>query len=178
MGVYLLYFEMNKDTQLIWEQYSSDAFPFKQPGEEWHEGSWGLKIGGNDFEGKVKDLIKKTADSPVQKISVDSVKRLSFFTPDYASKESDSVMINNKWKNLSDLTDEEKEEFEARSSKEVDGVDLAAPIIIVVDDSGKPTHIVDGSHRIAKAAKLGKETLPAKVFTEKEVLTSWREFLS
>ncbi len=170
---------MNKDTQLIWEQYSSDTFPFKQPGEEWNKGTWGIKIGGNDFEGKVKDLIKKTEGSPVRQISVDSVKRLSFFTPDYTPKESDSVMIkNNKWKNFSELTDEEKEEYKARSSKEVDRVDLKYPIIIVVDEREKPSHIVDGSHRIAKAVKLGIKTLPAKVFTEKEVLTSWREFLS
>lgn len=169
---------MNKDTHLIWEQYSSDTFPFKQPGEEWNKGTWGVKIGGNDFEGKVKDLIKKTEGSPVRQISVDSVKRLSFFTPDYVPKDSDMYKVNNLWKKLSELTDEEKEEYKARTSKEVDAADLKYPIIIVVDDSGKPSHIVDGSHRIAKAVKLGMKTLPAKVFTEKEVLTSWREFLS
>lgn len=116
----------------------------------------------------------------IEDVKVSELKKFSSLTKDnienlllisvHADGIDDLIKKYGKKSTIKDLSEDEKEKVIELETKVFMKTNLKYPIVVITDKKGKYTGILDGNHRVAKADKLGYDTIKSYVIPYDELV--------
>ena len=148
------------DIKLIWEAYlnESEFNPL--------DGNWEVDEGGIKASGTVRSLMNLTKDIEEVEYPVSKLKPLA---KDLNNPEDDHyIKSGDTWVDFAKATPEEQQAAREEDEERTDAADFEYPVIVAMDGKA-PLAVVDGNHRVVKAAKLGMSTINAKLIPKEQL---------
>ena len=150
----------DKDSKLLWESYLNES--------EWNplDGKWEVDEGGIKASGTIRSLMKLTKDIEAVEYSVSKLKPLA---KDLNNPEDDHyIRSGDTWVPFAKATPEEQQAAREEDEERTDAADFEYHITVAMDGEA-PIAVVDGNHRVLKAAKLGMSTINAKLISKEQL---------
>ncbi len=150
----------DKDSKLLWEAYLNES--------EWTplDGKWELDEGGIKASGTVRSLMNLTKDIEEVEYPVQPLRPLA---KDLNNPADDHyIRSGDTWVPFPKATPEEQQAAREEDEERTDAADFEYPIIVAMDGEA-PIAVVDGNHRVLKAAKLGMSTINAKLISKEQL---------